>query len=377
MQPDVSIIIPVYNLEKYIGATLESALVQQDVHMEILVVDDYSTDNTAHIVALYGQKYPCVKLLRNERTKGVSGARNTALQHMTGKTCFFLDGDDFLPQNVLKPLFSFLQKNSASIVLGQNFTFCEQRWLCMQSSTRRNDPSKYPINFFTQYLYNTDFIKRHACFFPEDCVVGEDLVFFCQFFSKVAYIASIVLPVHIYRINDKPTRISVKNAPSFIRHVQYIRHCLENSGKAELIPSAIQATFYGIWLQYAYYTAQENVESILNYLNDCAKLFAGIEEKISPLLQPQLQGQSDAFWKACKARDAQKMLIALQQVNALHPVPTSYFGIRESLVKNPYWKMLRCLQRMRNIGLNITNAKRMYYIYTLQQKAKKFLASKK
>lgn len=90
----VSIIVPVYNLEHFLAATLDSILAQTYPNFEVLVIDDDSTDNTVELVKGYQNKDSRVKLLTNERKKGVSGARNTGIFAANGEWISFLDGDD-------------------------------------------------------------------------------------------------------------------------------------------------------------------------------------------------------------------------------------------------------------------------------------------
>lgn len=93
----VSIIIPLYNTEKYIVDTLDSISKQSIKSIEILVVDDSSTDKGPELVAEYiKKKNRSVKLMKNQSKKGVSGARNTGIKQAKGKYIGFLDSDDIL-----------------------------------------------------------------------------------------------------------------------------------------------------------------------------------------------------------------------------------------------------------------------------------------
>lgn len=88
--PLVSVVVPAFNADKFIGAALESVLAQTYSELEIIVVDDGSTDHTADIVRSF---LPDLRLIR-KRQSGPAAARNTALRTATGKYCAFLDADD-------------------------------------------------------------------------------------------------------------------------------------------------------------------------------------------------------------------------------------------------------------------------------------------
>ncbi|EJI84205.1 hypothetical protein AEST_30390 [Alishewanella aestuarii B11] len=98
----LSIIIPLYNTEQYIAETLESVVTQKVNDIEVIVVDDASTDKGADVVRNYCIKYDWIRLVNNERSKGVSGARNTGINYANGAYITFLDSDDILLPNTLE-----------------------------------------------------------------------------------------------------------------------------------------------------------------------------------------------------------------------------------------------------------------------------------
>jgi teichuronic acid biosynthesis glycosyltransferase TuaG len=110
----VSVIIPVYNAEKYIGKTLESALNQTYRNVEIVLVDDCSKDNSRQVIESYTAKYNNVIYHLNEKNGGAAVARNTALQIAKGRYVAFLDSDDlWYPNKIERQLGLMKQKNAA------------------------------------------------------------------------------------------------------------------------------------------------------------------------------------------------------------------------------------------------------------------------
>lgn len=100
--PHISIIVPTFNLENYIDKTLESIVQQTFSDWEVLTVDDGSTDNTSALIEGWAKRDDRIKLLRNQRSKGVSGARNTGIENARGKWIVFLDGDDLFRKDALQ-----------------------------------------------------------------------------------------------------------------------------------------------------------------------------------------------------------------------------------------------------------------------------------
>lgn len=95
----ISIIIPVYNVEDYIERTLISLVNQPNDNLEIIIVNDGSTDNTQKIVKNILQSSNKDYIIINQKNRGVSAARNAGIEKSTGKYLYFLDGDDFVGNN--------------------------------------------------------------------------------------------------------------------------------------------------------------------------------------------------------------------------------------------------------------------------------------
>jgi glycosyltransferase involved in cell wall biosynthesis len=101
-RPTVSIVIPAFNVQDYIGQTLNSVIEQTFQDWEALVVDDASEDGTFMAAQEYAKKDPRIKVMRNVRPKGVSGTRNTGIRNASGEWIAFLDGDDLFDHRTLE-----------------------------------------------------------------------------------------------------------------------------------------------------------------------------------------------------------------------------------------------------------------------------------
>ena len=101
----ISIIIPVYNIEKYLGECLDSILNQTYQNFEIILVDDCSTDSSFNICNEYASKDKRIKVIQNDVNSGGCGIpRNIGLKHIKGDYVTFIDGDDLIPTNYLQVL---------------------------------------------------------------------------------------------------------------------------------------------------------------------------------------------------------------------------------------------------------------------------------
>ena len=124
--PAISIIIPMYNTEKYVSECLDSILAQTFDDYEVIIVDDCSTDSSCHIVEEYIPKFTKngterLRLVRSKVNSGGAGApRNIGLSLSRGEYVFFMDSDDAITQTAMEELYSVAQKFPA------DFLHCEK-----------------------------------------------------------------------------------------------------------------------------------------------------------------------------------------------------------------------------------------------------------
>lgn len=116
MQDLVSIIVPVFNVENYLGDCIESILKQTYTFFELILVDDGSTDSSYKICEEYAATDKRIKLYKKENG-GLSDARNYGLDHAKGKYVTFIDSDDYVENNFVEALYYSIQKNSSDIAV--------------------------------------------------------------------------------------------------------------------------------------------------------------------------------------------------------------------------------------------------------------------
>ncbi len=123
MAYEVTVGIPVYNVEKYIRLTMDSALAQTFDSIEFLVLDDCGTDSSMDIVREYQQTHPRgkdIRIVRQPQNMGIGMARNRIIDEAQGHYLFFMDADDEMPNDSIQRLYHAAQQYSAQIVYGSN-----------------------------------------------------------------------------------------------------------------------------------------------------------------------------------------------------------------------------------------------------------------
>jgi glycosyltransferase involved in cell wall biosynthesis len=112
----VSVIVPVYNVEPYLRKCLDSLINQTFKEIEIIIINDGSTDNSQLIIDEYTLKYDNIRAFI-QNNKGLSEARNTGIKHASGEFLAFIDSDDWIEKEMIQEMYDLAKKHSAEIVV--------------------------------------------------------------------------------------------------------------------------------------------------------------------------------------------------------------------------------------------------------------------
>lgn len=115
-KPKISIIVPVYNVEKYLERCLDSILSQSFNAFELILVNDGSTDNSYKICEKYSYNDKRIKLI-NKENGGLSSARNAGIEASQGEYIGFIDSDDYIDKFMYEILYNYAEKNKSDIVI--------------------------------------------------------------------------------------------------------------------------------------------------------------------------------------------------------------------------------------------------------------------
>lgn len=197
----LSIIIPVYNGEKYIENCLASVDTFSDENVEILVIDDGSTDNTKNICS----RFKNIKYYKN-KNHGVSYSRNYGIKHATGKFLMFVDSDDLLVDNWYENIKSLLLNTDYDII------YLSHSFSNKNNKNNKNDVIESIIGYnykndFSNMssacskLYNSKYIYEKNICFSENIINGEDLLFNIDAILNTNNYYFYSISIYKYRIN--------------------------------------------------------------------------------------------------------------------------------------------------------------------------------
>ena len=226
----ISILMPVFNDEEYLSESIDSILKQTLKDIEVICVNDGSTDNSLEILNDYSKKHDFVKVFTKEN-EGSGIARNFALTKATGQFIAFLDSDDiFLNENALELMYESAIKNDALMVsanlLGINLKgeLVVNRNLERFSEEGMITPDEYGIPYsFYKNIFDREFLIKNNIIFP-DLLRGQDPVFLAEIFSLIDRIPTV--PVDLYGFRYPKTGSLLKiNTPR--KKYDYIMHFKE------------------------------------------------------------------------------------------------------------------------------------------------------
>lgn len=176
--PSVSVIIPVYNIEKYLPECLDSVVNQTLKDIEIICVDDGSTDASIDVIRKYQEKDSRIYLFQ-QKNQGPGPARNLAIRHAKGEFVCFMDSDDYYPSSdILKNLYEEAKKHAVQICGGEFACFTNEDDTLRQDFQGYNRGYLFPKSQLIPYkdyqfdygyhrfIYNREMLIKNDIFFP-------------------------------------------------------------------------------------------------------------------------------------------------------------------------------------------------------------------
>ena len=205
----LSIIIPIYNGERFIERCLNSIVSQDNGKIEVILVDDGSKDKSAEICKTYTEKYYYVHYYYKENG-GVSSARNLGLKKITGDYVWFVDIDDEIASGAINEVFS---STGADLTVYNFYRVSKEKTLIDLKNKQQNyklvDHNDFFTNFIFKYklangplnkIYKMEIIKKFGLSFNESLKIGEDFAFNLNYYKQIKNIEFKSAPVYLYYI---------------------------------------------------------------------------------------------------------------------------------------------------------------------------------
>lgn len=217
----VSIIIPAYNSSKTIERCIRSIFKQDFQDYEIIVVNDGSKDNTGEILDQLAQQDNRLKVI-HKKNGGVSSARNTAFEHISGEYVQFMDADDLIPKGSTKALVKTMETYNVDMVIGDYYRVVEKTITLIKGISKdkvlsiqdyaeeiMNTPRDFYYGVLWNKLYKASIIKEYRLRMDDSISFCEDFVFNTEYLNHSQTVKALKMPVYYYIKN--PGSLCTKN----------------------------------------------------------------------------------------------------------------------------------------------------------------------
>jgi len=206
--PKISVIIPVYNMEEYLNQCLDSVINQTLEDIEILCINDGSSDNSENIIRKYCEQSSKVKLY-NQENQGVSCARNKGINEASGEFVAFMDPDDYyLKNDTLEHLYNSAKKYDV-LICGGSFSEDHGTWIRKEfqgiytkytfAEDKLMQFSEYQFDYgYHRFIYSLNMLKENDIYFPE-YIRFQDPPFFVKAMATAQSFYALKEPTYCYR----------------------------------------------------------------------------------------------------------------------------------------------------------------------------------
>lgn len=269
----ISIIVPIYNVEQYLYDCIESIINQSYQELEIILVDDGSTDSSPQICDNYAVKDSRIKVI-HQQNGGLSQARNAGMQIATGDFISFVDSDDLLSINFYKTLLTFLKKEDVDIVECGFVRFKDKDELMNISHEGFYD--EFNANKALELLLKEDLkqvvwnklykIKLVRNLYFEKGRIHEDEFWTYKIFARANKMIKISHPLYYYRQQDKSIMAedySIKRLSGIDAREERIQFIASNF--PNLTDMAVKTFWYVAWYNYQAIVRTSNIDADSTY----------------------------------------------------------------------------------------------------------------
>ena len=212
---DISVIVPCYNATRYLSVCLESLKAQRAPKIEMIFIDDGSTDSTGAMLDAFARTEPRAKVI-HVRNEGVSAARNTGIAAAQGKYIQFVDSDDYLAPGATATLIERAEHAGADMVIAHYYRvdggkttrhgFLKRRDVMDQREFARelmDEPASFYYGVLWNKLYRTALIRDNGVLCREELNWSEDFLFNLEYIRYAHRFCAVDTPVYYYVKNEK------------------------------------------------------------------------------------------------------------------------------------------------------------------------------
>lgn len=307
--PVVSIVMPVYGVEKYLENTVNCVLEQTFSDFELILVDDKSPDKCPQICDMFAQKDPRVKVLHLEQNGGLSNARNSGMEIAVGEYIMFLDSDDLFDKQLLEFTVASMRKHPAQVVVyglieqyyndkNENYDSCPVTYKDLELNTPQ-DIHKNVIQlellglygYAWNKMYDLNYLRTIGLKFKTVTLV-EDILFNIEYFSNITALNILSNSLYYYRKNNSSS-LTGKFLPTYYDNIMLrIKAIYEQYKEWDMLSEEVLNIIANRYSRYFFSALQRNCDKRMNMNFKKRKEFFNkeLETDLYKVLSPYMGG---------------------------------------------------------------------------------------
>lgn len=271
---EITIIVPVYNVEKYIDRCLKSLINQTYKNFEVILINDGSKDNSLKIIRKYEKKYDFITVY-TQKNMGPAITRNKGIDLVKTKYLMFIDSDDYVDKDYIETYYNSIKNTNFDIVIG-GFKKTDGKTISFERKINEGEFSKYIVTGPVAKIYRTEFIKKNDIYFL-DTNASEDIYFSLKAINKKAKVKSISYVGYYYFDNlNSISNTMHKGFNEKLNFCEFLDEINFRNGPNDKLNEYFIIR-YCIW--YLLYSGK-NVNSSL-FVKEYNKIFSWLKENIS------------------------------------------------------------------------------------------------
>lgn len=334
----ISIIMPVYNDESVLNQSINSVIKQSLKDVELICINDGSTDNSLEILNNFSKKYDFIKVVTQEN-KGSGKARNYGMDIAKGKYIGFLDADDyFIDNDALERLYEVAILNDANMVTGNILhdvdkpgEFIPFKHLEYYTEDKVILPEEYGLPWsFYKSIYKTTFLLSNKIYFP-DLLRGQDPVFLAEILTKVDKIYAVATDVYAYVFYDAIDRCNTyRKLYDQLLHYKIVFDYLEEPKFKKAV-----FDFKKAFIWFLNHLNKEDLQTSLKIINE-------VFDEYSPILKEV----NDYFYIKKLKKKIKKLNKENKQLKKDYEKSKK---INDEIVNSKSWRITKPLRKIRNL----------------------------
>lgn len=350
MAPKISVVVPVYNVEDYLGKCLDSILEQTLTDIEIICVNDGSTDSSLSILQAYEKKDNRIVVV-NQKNQGLGAARNAGIAKAQGIYIGFVDSDDFIDPTMFEKLYAKAKEFDSDVVLtninlyytdsGECVLFRDDAFYARMSKAKYFTVMEHPhiLQFIGVWdrIYRRTFLEEHQLLNPVNRIY-EDVLFTVQTSVFAERISVVNEPLYYYRKNTGRSIVDKEKEKDsfkfdFLKNLRESREFLLQCGKWRELRKEFLAFQYQGFMYHQYFT--QSRQTYLDFMQELADILS--EEDIQ-VIEGMVSDKSGLIYLHLLRKRHFLLAFILYKVRKLYHLDDLYVYFRFPHSKK-YWRI--------------------------------------